>query len=172
MSSCVEVWQTYKDWPTVVIFPIFKKGYCTQCANYRGISLSSLPGKVYAKCLERKCREIMESKLENGWYSFGLDRSTTDQIFTLKQIFEKSWEYGKDLFSCFAHLEKAYERVPRDKLWKVLHGVDGQLLSATKSFHCQPEICVLVHGKQSKPFHVGVGLQYGAFCHFCFSLFT
>ena len=24
-------------------------------------------------------------------------RSTTDQIFTLKQIFEKSWEYSKEL---------------------------------------------------------------------------
>ena len=86
-----------------------------------------------------------------------------DQIFTLKQIFEKSWEYGKDLFTCFVDLEKAYDRVPRDKLWKVLqeYGVDGQLLRAIKSFYCRPEVCVRVNGKQSKPFHVGVGLRQG-----------
>ena len=105
----------------------------------------------------------MESKLENGQCGFCPGRSTTDQIFTLKPIFEKSWEYGKDLFACFVDLEKAYDRVPRDKLWKVLleYGIDGQLLRAIKSFYCRPEVCVWVNGKQSKPFHVGIGLRQG-----------
>ena len=60
-------------------------------------------------------------------------------------------------------LEKSYDRVPRDKLWKVLreYGVNGQLLCAIKSFYCRPEVCVRVNGKQSKPFHVGVGLRQG-----------
>ena len=79
---------------------------------YRGISLLSLPGKVCAKCLERKCPEILESKLKDGWCGFRLGRSTLDQIFTLKQIFEKSWEYGKDLFACFVDLEKSCDRFP------------------------------------------------------------
>ena len=94
---------------------------------------------------------------------FSSGYSTTDQIFTLKQIFEKSWEYGKDLFACFVDLEKAYDRVPRDKLWKVLqeYGVNGQLLRAIKSSYGRPKVCVRVNGKQSKPFHVGVGLQQG-----------
>ena len=55
----------------------------------------------------------MESKLEDGQRGFRLGHSTTDQIFTLKQIFEKSWEYGKNLFACFVDLEKAYDRVSR-----------------------------------------------------------
>ena len=65
----------------------------------------------------------MESKLEDGQCGFHPGSSTTDQIFTLKQIFEKSWEYGKDLFACFVDLEKAYDRVPRNKLWKVLRSM-------------------------------------------------
>ena len=54
-----------------------------------------------------------------------------------KQIFEKSWEHGKDLFACFVDFENAYDRVPRDKLWKVLrkYGVDGQLLRTIKQFY-------------------------------------
>ena len=74
----------------------------------------------------------MQSKLKDGRSGFRPGRSTTDQIFILKQIFEKSWEYGKDLFACFVDLEKAYDRVSRDKLYNVLqeHGVDGQLLRA------------------------------------------
>ena len=91
VSSCVEIGQNFRNWQTGVIIPIFKKGDCKQCTNYREISLLSLPGKVYAKCLERKCREIVESKLEDGQCSFCAGHSTTDQIFTLKQIFEKSW---------------------------------------------------------------------------------
>ena len=92
---CQVAWKlgkTPKDWQTGVIIPIFKKGDRKQCTNYRGISLLSLPGKGYAKCLERKCREIVESKLEDGQCGFRPGRSTTDQIFTLKQIFEKSWK--------------------------------------------------------------------------------
>ena len=163
---CQGAWKlgkTPRYWQTGVIILIFKKGDRKQCTNYRGISLLSLPGKVYAKCLERNCREIVESKLEDGQCGFRPGRSTTDQIFTLKQIFEKSWEYGKDLFACFIDLEKAYNRVPRDKLWKVLqeYGVNGQLLRAIKSFDCRPDACVRVNVKQLKPFHVGVGLRQG-----------
>ena len=155
--------KTPKDWQTGVIIPIYKKGDHKQCTNYRGISLLSLPGKVYAKCLERRCRQIVEPALEDGQCGFRPGRSTTDQIFTLKQIFEKSWEYAKDLFACFVDLEKAFDRIPREKLWRVLqeYGVDGQLLQAIKSFYCQPEVCVRVNGMQSKPFHVGVGLRQG-----------
>ena len=82
----------------------------------------------------------MESKLEDGQCVLRPGRSITDQIFSLKQIFEKSWEYGKDLFECIVDLKKAYDRVPRDKLWKVLreYGVDGQLLRAIKSFAYRP----------------------------------
>ena len=65
----------------------------------------------------------MEVKLEDGQCSFRPGRSTTDQVFTLTQIFEKSWEYGKDLFACFVDLEKAYDLVPWDKLWKVLQSM-------------------------------------------------
>ena len=56
---CQVAWKygkTPRDWQTGVISPTFKKGDRKQCTNYRVISLLSFPGKVYAKCLERKCR--------------------------------------------------------------------------------------------------------------------
>ena len=61
-------------------------------------------------------------------------RSTMDQIFALQQVFEKSWQYVKEVLSCFVELEKTYDRVPRDKLWAVLleYDVRGQLLAAIK----------------------------------------
>ena len=59
---CQVAWKFSKnprDLQTGIIIPITKKGDRKQCTNYRGISLLSLPGKVYAKCLERKCREVV-----------------------------------------------------------------------------------------------------------------
>ena len=39
--------------------------------------------------------------------------------------------------------------------------IDGHLLMAIKSLYCQPEVCVSVNGKQSRSFHVGLGLRQG-----------
>ena len=155
--------QAPKQWQTSVIIPIHKKGDKRKCTNYRGISLISVPGKVYAKCLEKKCREIVEPKLTDAQCGFRPGRSTMDQIFALQQIFEKSWEYAKEVNACFVDLEKAYDRIPRDKLWAVLlqYGIDGQLLTAIKSLYMHSEICVRVNSATTKPFRVSVGLRQG-----------
>ena len=87
--------QAPKQWQTSVIIPIHKKGDKTKCTNYRGISLISVPGEVYAKCLEKKCREIVEAKLTDAQCGFRPGRSTMDQIFALQQIFERSWNMQK-----------------------------------------------------------------------------
>ena len=53
------------------------------------------------------CAHKLQKIKENiGQSGFRPGRNTTDQIFTLKQIFEKSWEYGKDLFACLVDVEK------------------------------------------------------------------
>ena len=101
---CQAAWKfekTQKDWQTCVIIPIYKKDDRKERTNYRGISLISLPGKVYAKYLEIKFREIVELKLKDGQCGFRPGHSITDQIFTLRQIFEKSWKYAKDFFASF-----------------------------------------------------------------------
>ena len=131
-----------------------------------------MKGAQYPKCFEKKCREIVESKLEDGQCGFRPGRSITDQIFTQRQIFDKSWEYAKNVFACFVDLEKAFmTRVPRDKLWGVLqeYSIDGHLSMAIKLLHCQPEVCVRVNGKQSKLFHEGVGFWQGCVWHLCLS---
>ena len=86
-----------------------------------------------------------------------------DQIFALQQIFEKSWEYAKEVNACFVDLEKAYDRIPIDQLWAVLsqYGIDGQLLSAIKLLYMHSEVCVCVNNATTKPFRVSVGLRQG-----------
>ena len=142
-----------KQWPASVIIPIHKKGDKRKCTNYRGIFLISVPDKVYAKCHEKRCREIVEPKLTDAQYGF---RPIMHQIFALHQIFEKWWEYAKEVNACFVDLEKAYDRIPRDKLWAVLlqYGISGQLLTAVKSLSMHSEVCVRVNSVTTKPFEI------------------
>ena len=153
--------QAPKQRQTRVIIPIHKKGDKRKCTNYSGISLISVPGKVYAKCFEKKCREIVEPKLTDAQCGFCSGRSTMDQIFALQQIFEKSGEYAKEVIACFVDLEKAYDHIPRDKLWAVLlqYSIDGQLLTIIKSLYMHSEVCVRVNSAMTKPFRVSVELR-------------
>ena len=126
-----------KQWQTSVLIPIHKKRDKKKCTNYRGISLLSLSGKVYAKCLEKRYHETVKSQLQDAQCRFHSGRSTMDQIFAFQQVFEKSWEYAKEVCTCFVDLEKVYDCVPKDKLWAVLleYDVRGQLLAAIKSLY-------------------------------------
>jgi len=99
--------------------------------------MDQLPGDLFAKPpRKRVCQDgkIIEPKLGDIQCGFCRGRSTTEQISTLQQNFEKFWEHAKDLYTCFVDLGKVYGRVPREKLWGVLRecGVDGCLLLAVK----------------------------------------
>ena len=74
------------DWQTGVVIPIFKKGDKTECGNYRGITLLSLAGKVYAKVLQSRVQAIVEPSIAEEQCGFRPGRSTTDQVFALRLI--------------------------------------------------------------------------------------
>ena len=155
--------QAPKQWQTSVIIPIRKKGDKRKCTNYRGIFLISVPGKIYAKCTEKKCCEIVELKLTDAQCGFCFGQNTIDQMFALQEIFEKSWEFAKEVNACFVDLEKAYDHISRDKLWAVLlqYGIGGQLLAAIKLVCMHSKVCVRVNSATTKPFRVSVELRRG-----------
>ena len=84
-----------------------------------------------------------------------------DQVIALQQVFEKLWEYVKEVYTCFVDLEKAYDRIPRDKLWAVLleYDVKSQLLDTIKLLYKQSEVCVRVDDMKTKLFSVSVGMR-------------
>ncbi|KAL7842620.1 hypothetical protein SRHO_G00243090 [Serrasalmus rhombeus] len=70
--SLVEITEEQCPWTGVVV-PIFKKGDRKVFANYWGITLLSLPGKVYAKVLEMRLQPIVEPQTlpaMEQWTSF------------------------------------------------------------------------------------------------------
>ncbi|KAK3510916.1 hypothetical protein QTP70_025542 [Hemibagrus guttatus] len=100
------------DWATGVVIPLFKKGDRRVCSNYRGITLLSLPGKVYSRVLERRVRPLVEPQIQEEQCGFRPSCGTLDQLYTLHRVLEGSWEFAQPVHMCFVDLEKAFDRVP------------------------------------------------------------
>ncbi|KAK3556451.1 hypothetical protein QTP70_008265 [Hemibagrus guttatus] len=107
------------------------------CSNYRGITLLSLPGKVYSRVLERRVRPLVEPWIQEEQCGFRPSRGTLDQLYTLHRVLKGSWEFAQPVHMCFVDLEKAFDRVPCSILWEVLweYGVRGPLLRAVRSLY-------------------------------------
>ena len=121
----MRVWQvvrkygkTPRDWHTDVISPIFKKGDRKQCTNYRDITL--LCQKKYMPNALKKM--VRNSEIKTGGWPEGFSYATPHTRSSLwsKSLRNQDWEYGKHLFACFVdQIEKAYDQILRDNLWKV-----------------------------------------------------
>ena len=86
------------DWQTGVMVPLFKKGDRRVCSNYRGITLLSLPAKVYSGVLERRIRRTVESRIQEEQCGFRPGRGTVDQLYTLSRVLEGAWEFAQTVY--------------------------------------------------------------------------
>src|ERR1700733_9719774 len=107
---CQMIWRTEQlpsEWKRSVIIPIYKKKDRLECTNYRGISLTCHSSKVFASIILQRIKTRTEEILSKAQAGFRANRSTIDQIFTLRQIAEKYEEYGKELYMCYIDFRKA-----------------------------------------------------------------
>jgi len=164
--------QVPQDWRNATIVPIFKKGNKKQCSNYRGISLLSVPGKVYARVLLDRLKLITDSLIDEAQAGFRTGRGVRDHLFVMSQILEKCYEFDVTSHFVFIDLEKAFDRVPRARMTTVLReaGVQGKLLQAVSALHEENQCRVRVRGHLSKPFTQKVGVRQG--CVLAPALFT
>ena len=152
-----------QDWKTALIVPIYKNGDRSNCNNYRGITLLSTAMKVFEVVIDRKIRAVTESSLEESQSGFRKGRSIQDHIFTVKQIIEKVAQHGRAVFMGFIDLKKAFDTVPRDRLWDILRdrGIDRKLIRMIKHIYRDNTNCVIQHGKTSEAFTTNEGLRQG-----------
>ena len=74
-----------EDWRSAVIVKLYKgKGESNDCKNYRGITLLSVAGKIYARVLVDRVRRVTWGLIDDEQVSFRAGRGCVYQIFTLK----------------------------------------------------------------------------------------
>ncbi|GKB01184.1 retrovirus-related pol polyprotein LINE-1 [Tanacetum coccineum] len=107
------------EWRLSEVIPIYKnKGDAQACSNYRGIKLLSHTMKLWERVIERRLRR--ETKVSENQFGFMPGRSMTKAIHLLRSLMEKYRERQRDLHMAFLDLEKAYDSVPRELVWKTL----------------------------------------------------
>ena len=94
------------DWQRAIIVPVHKKNSRRKCGNYRGISLLSIPGKVFAKILNDRVRCLTENRLLEEQAGFTSGRGCIDQIFIIRQLTEKYLEKDKKMYAAFIDMER------------------------------------------------------------------
>ncbi|CAJ1066317.1 uncharacterized protein LOC109084930 [Xyrichtys novacula] len=158
--------RTMEDaWWDANIVVIYKnKGDKAVCGNSHGISLLSIAGKVLSKImLKRLVEHISEAALLETQCGFWKTRSTTDMVFVLRQLLEKSREQCKDLYIAFIDLSKAFDTVSRELLWKQLSklGVPSKFLSVLQQLYDGMQARVFTGELQSEFFRVNVEVKQG-----------
>ena len=51
-------------------------------------------------------------------------RSIIEHVFEIKQLIEKTNNYGQEVHFTFVDMEKAYDTVPLQKLWEALDDIE------------------------------------------------
>ena len=152
------------DFRDALIVSLYKKkGSKSDCGSYRGISLLSVAGKIFARVILNRLITVSEQTLQEAQCAFRPDRSTVDMIFAVRQLQEKCIEQNKPLYSEFIDLTKAFDTVNREALWTVLEriGCPPKLVSMIRLIHDGMTGQVLSNGNVTDAFVISNGVKRG-----------
>ena len=164
ITNAWEVGSVSLAWKDASIVTIYKNGDRTDCGNYRGISLLSIAGNIFARILlNRVSTHITPEVFPETQCGFRGNRSTVDMIFCLRQLQEKCTEQDRPLYMVFVDFSKAFDAVGRTGLWQLLrkYGCPEKFTTMIEAPHTGMMANVSVGGEVSEPFSVTNGVKQG-----------
>jgi hypothetical protein len=92
-----------------IVVPLHKRGDRDRCENYRGITLGNAAYKILSNIILGKIKPYIEKVMGDYQNGFRDRRSVIDNIFALKIINKKLWEYNQSVQYLFIDFQKAYD---------------------------------------------------------------
>lgn len=89
--------------------------------------------------------------------------STVDHSITLRHIIEKAWARKDEVFCCFVDFKKAFDTIPRDKLWARMEelGIPANLRVVVHKMYEEVRPKIRTAECISKCFRSDVGVKQG-----------
>uniref|UniRef100_UPI003AF4937F reverse transcriptase family protein n=2 Tax=Thiolapillus sp. TaxID=2017437 RepID=UPI003AF4937F len=153
-------------WTNAIIVPIHKSGDKNDPDNYRGISLLSILGKVFAHILNKRLSwwQEVNNKIVEEQSGFRTGYCTMDNVFVLYAIVQRYLikKSGK-VYVCFVDFKKAFDTINRGVLWNVLRkaGVGGKMLKILQSMYNVVKSCVRCPESLTDLFDCPSGVRQG-----------
>ena len=150
-------------WEEGILIPLHKKGDKLVCSNYRGINLLVTAYKILTIIIYEKMKPYVEDILGEYQAGFRQGRSTNDQLFIIRQIIEKMWEYNKYHVHMFIDFKQAYDSIHRPSMWNIMRemGIPEKLVRVTKACYRNTTCSIRYGKKMSAPIEIKTGLKQG-----------
>ena len=150
-----------EDWKKSLIVKVPKKGDLTQCDNYRGISLLSVPSKILCRVLIDRLKSGVNEMISQEQAGFRSGRGTSEQIFALRNILEQFHEWQAPVYINFVDFSKAFDCIIRERLWDIMgqYGIPDIFIRTFQVLYYQSSSCVTEGGRYSSWFEVKSGVR-------------
>jgi hypothetical protein len=114
-----------------------KKGDLCECKNWRGITLLSVPNKVFTTILLNKIKKPLMEKMRREQAGFRENRSCVSRINTLTIITEWSTEFRSPLYLGFVDSETAFDSVTRTSIINAMKifGIPAKIIKLTEEMY-------------------------------------
>ena len=160
------IWRTEtfpSDLKNGTIVPVHKKNDEANCANYRGISLLSIVGKVLMIIIRRRITPHREATGSEEQAGFRQGRGCTDQIYSLRSILERRIRYGKPIITTFVDFAAAFDSVHRPSMWKLLeqNSIPAKIVRLLRSYYTDAVSNVRAYGDLSRDLKIETGVRQG-----------
>jgi hypothetical protein len=96
---------------------MYEKGDKLDCENYRGICFLNVTYKVFAKILYDRLLPHANVAVQHYQAGFQSGKSTTDQLFALRQILEKCIEFNITTHHLFIDFKAAHDTIIRNEVY-------------------------------------------------------
>ena len=103
-----------RDWKTAIVVPIFKKGAREDPANYRPVSLTSVPCKIMESLIKDKLTEYLEMNYTISHYQHGFmtGRSCLTNLSETLECWTEALNKGVGIDVIYLDCKKAFDSVP------------------------------------------------------------
>ena len=138
-----------KSWSKGLIVKLPKKDNLCEYTNWRGITFLPVISKIFGRVSISRLKKGVDNILRKEQAGFRENRSTIDQIFTLRNILEQVNEWNATLYTQFIDFEKAFDSIHRESLWNIMsiYGIPEELISLTKAIYNNFECAVMEEGE-------------------------